>query len=317
MTDGKTGIIRTDKGSQGIVRKSTADAFIEQLKQAEKIAEWVSKSKTFGRAFSDEEGNINTGDVVSAILLGNELGIPPMSAITLGRRLNADSYMKVMKGRTLGLDPVSALSLISIIPTKAGDVIHTGIHTITKVLIENQIKINILEDFVEVYKYFTLENKEVEFDIHKDKLFIIEKFTTKQETQDAKDSGKILVFRKLFTRRTTVKLERENHNPITISYTLQDAVDAGLYKGVSSDGETVEGKANWNYHPATMLRNRTITIGGRIIAADKLQGTYETNEAIEFTDYQEVDTTPDDVTTILKEEEERKQSESKSNSEEH
>ena len=35
-----------------------------------------------------------------------------------------------------------------------------------------------------------------------------------------------------------------------------------------------------------MLRNRPLTIGGRIICGDRLQSTYSNDEASEFTDYE-------------------------------
>lgn len=267
--------------------KSSIDNFIEVLEQAEKLAKYVAESKTFGKAFQDEEGKISEGDVVSAIVLGSELGIKPMSAITLGKRLNADAYFKVMKGRELGLDPISSLTSISIIPNKNGDIIHTGVHVITKVLLDAGVQFQFLEDYAPVYKYINAKTKnEIDFDKHKDKIYIIDNETTKEEIDQANKENKILTIKKLFTRRTTVYFERDGFKPFPISYTLQDATDAGLYKGITSDGETVDGKANWNNHPATMLRNRPLTIGGRIICGDKLQSTYSSEEASEFTDYE-------------------------------
>lgn len=279
-----------DKGAN-LVRhsgtKSSVDHFIDVLQQAEKLAKYVSESKTFGKAFQDEEGKISEGDIVAAIVLGSELGIKPMSAITLGRRLNADAYFKVMKGKALGLDPISSLNSVSIIDTKNGPVIHTGVSVITKVLIDAGVQFEFLEDYTPVYKYVNAKTgTEVDYDRHKDRIYIIDKETSKEDLEKASKEDKILTIKKLATRRTTISFDRVGFKPFTISYTLQDATDAGLYKGITSDGVEVDGKANWNNHPATMLRNRPLTIGGRIVCGDRLQSTYSNDEASEFTDYE-------------------------------
>lgn len=269
--------------------KSSIDNFIDTLKQAEQLAKYVSSSKTFGSAFKDEEGNIVEADIISAIMLGNEIGIPPMSAITLGKRLNANAYFKAMKGRALGLDPISSQSAISIIPTQNGDVVHTGVSVITKVLLDSGVQFEFLEDYAPIYKYYNAKTKlEIDIDKHKDKIFVVDTETTEQELKDAKNEGLILCTKKLYTRRTTVHFQRSGFKPLTISYTLQDATDAGLYRGISTYGEEVDGKANWNNHPATMLRNRPLTIGGRIICGDRLMSVYSDDEASEFTPFEDV-----------------------------
>ena len=258
---------------------------VQMLKRAEALAEWVAKSSTYGEAFKDEDGKINPADVVTAVVLGSELGIPPMSSILLGKRLNANAYFKVMQGRALGLNPVSALNNISVIDTAKATVIHTGVHVITKCLIDAGIDINILKDYEPVYGYVNImDNKIVDVEVvGKDKIYEVTATSNPQEITKAKTDKKILVKKKEVNRVTEIEFKREERTPLKIKYSLREAIDAGLYKGVTTDGQEVKGKDNWNNHPATMLRNRAITIGGRIIAADRLQGIYSTEEASEFT----------------------------------
>lgn len=84
------------------------------------------------------------------------------------------------------------------------------------------------------------------------------------------------------TRRALVKLTRINSNGkesvVAIPYTLREAIEAGYYPGINSFGEEVKGKDNWISHTAAMLRKMSIMIGARIIANDKLNGIYETDE---------------------------------------
>ena len=287
-------VSKSDKQDAAVTKQ------IHALKSAEALAEYIVKSETFAKNFKDEDGNVNKSDVIAAIVLGSELGIPPMSAITLGKKLNTDAFFKVMRGKELGLDSISAMTNISIIPNKNGDTVHTGVHVIAKVLLDNKVKFKITEDFTPVYSYISTKTKnKVDVDRWREHIFSVDADTPIQDLNKAKEEGKILCTKRLETRRTTIVFNREGFEEIEISYTLQQATDAGLYKGTTSDGEVVEGKANWNNHPATMLRNRALAIGGRIICADKLQNTYSSEEASEFTDYEII--TEDDVKDIIQE----------------
>lgn len=306
MTDTRTGSNKVVKHSpkQVVTKRSKLSNFIDSIKDAEQLAEYVVNSDTFGSAFEkkvpvlDEEGNPkvdennnkitkiikNKADVIAAIILGAELGIEPMAAITLGKRLDANAYIKVSRGKKLGLDPMTSLDLIHIISTKNGQVVSTGIPVIAGVLLKNGIKVEVLEDFEPIdIQYNSFKDKtRVVYDPEK---HIIINNITKEELESELKAGKIPVVKKITDRRTTCVLTRDGQEPFRMSYTLQEAIDAGLYKGKNSDGEVVDGKDNWNKHPATMLRNRCITIAGRIIGADYLDGMYSNEEAQEFTNY--------------------------------
>jgi hypothetical protein len=311
----------TDNTSNPLVKhtptESSTDVFLKSIQEAEKIAEYVVNSETFGASFEkmvpdlDKDGNPKTNeegdikyvtvkskaDVISAILLGKELGIQPMAAISLGKLLNADAYFKVIKGRSLGLDPVSSIQNISVINTSAGKTIHTGVHVISKAIIDAGVDIEILEDATPVYSYVNYKNKEdLGTELNPD-WFVVSSATSKEALQKAITEKKIIVTRKIVTKRTTITFARKGRKPMTISYTLQQATDAGLYMGVNSvTGEEVKGKANWNNHPETHLRGRVISIGGRIIAADKLQGVYSSDELQDFTNYEIIEDEPKEQT---------------------
>lgn len=311
MTDNKTDSNKVTKYApkHGISKRSKYNSFIDSIKDAEELADYVINSDTFGTAFEkrvpeldeqgnpkvDEDGNKitkvikNKADVIAAIVLGAELGIEPMAAITLGKRLDANAYVKVSRGKKLGLDPMTSLDLIHIIPTKNGQTVSTGIHVITGVLYKNGIELDIIEDYEPIdIKYINAKDKtQVKYDI--DKHIIINNIT-KEEFEAELKKGKIPVIEKILNRRTTCVFTRDNHKPLKISYTTQQAIDADLLNGKTSDGREVDGKDNWNKHTATMLRNRTITIGGRIIGSDFLDGMYSNEEASEFTDYEIIET---------------------------
>lgn len=309
--DNKTGVQTTNK-SHGVSKSiNKFNNLIQSLKDAEELAEYVVNSNTFGVQFekrvvdTNDDGTPkldkdnkeiyktvkNKSDVIAAIVLGSELGITPMAAITLGKRLDAKAYTKVMRGRKLGLDPMTAIDLIYVIDTQNGPIVSTGVHVISGVLLKNNIKFEYSKDFDPVYEYISFKtSKAVRYD--EDKHFLVDKNSKKEDIAEAKKEGKEFVQRKVVDRITTCVLQREGYKDLTISYSLQNAIDAGLYKGTNSEGEPIDGKANWNNHPATMLRNRTLTIGGRIIAADHLDGMYSNEEAMEFTNYEIVEEEP-------------------------
>ena len=281
------------------------DEFLNSIKKAEQIAEYVINSKTFGAAFEktvvklDKDGNEvldkngnpvytkykDKNDVISAILIGQEIGIPPMTAIAMGGKLKNDAFIKVRRGKALGIDPITALDVIDIVPSGSGDKISLGVGIITKVLLDNHVKIEFLKDYANHYIYINSATKE-EIDIEtlpKDSYYIVTSASKATDITQAKTKNQTLLIRKA-TKITTIKLTRGNQS-ITKSYTLQMATDAGLYKGVTTDGVKVKGKDNWNNHPYNMLTNRPLTIAGRLIIGDKLYTSYSSDEISEFTDY--------------------------------
>lgn len=317
MEDNKNkekGLAKSNTQSSVSTRANKFNNLIQSLKDAEELADYVVNSKTFGVHFetkvvdTNEDGTPkldknnneiykvvkNKSDVIAAIVLGSELGISPMAAITLGAKLNAKAYTKVMRGRKLGLDPMTSIDLIHVIPTKNGDTVSAGVHVIAGVLLKNGIKYEYTQDSDPVYDYISLKTgKIVQYD--ESKHLAVDKNTTPEEINKAKEAKKDFVQKRITNRITTCVFKRDGYKDLTITYSLQDATNAGLYRGINEDGEKIDGKDNWNKHPATMLRNRTLTIGGRIIGADYLDGMYSIEEAMEFTEYEVVDEKPIDI----------------------
>lgn len=284
------------------------ESFLNKIKNLEVIADVISKSDIYSKVFrtakkdingnimKDEEGNIleevSKSDIICCIGLGREMGLDIFGSLAFGKALNTDSYKKVMRGKSLGLDPMASLSMISIIPTGNGDIIHTGTHVISNALNRGGIRYEIIEDFKPINIYYILDSelrdtgifvKENEYFDNKEKYYLITEAKDANELKSmAKSSGRTIIKPYITTRITTAVFKRTNYPDLTISYTLQEAIDARLYKGRTSSGEEVKGKDNWNSHPATVLRGRVITIGGRIIGSDKIHNTYSTEEAIEI-----------------------------------
>ncbi len=294
------------------------DSFIDKLNEAEKIADYIANSKTFSTQFEtqikDNEGmlirtEVNKADIIACILLGKEIGLQPMAAIVLGKKLNAKSYFSVLKGKELGLDPVSAIQQISVIATQNGDTYHIGTHIINKVLLDNNVKVTILHDFEPIYKYKESVPKQgILYENFDDKLMLlyINGVTTADEIKKALSEGKKVVIRTITDRFTEINFKRESKNiDYTLKLTLQECTDSGWYKGyhsteVDASGKPlfVEGKLNWNNMTRLMLRNRVISQGGRFVCDDKLNGIYSTEEVSDFTNVKVnvVDTIAEDVT---------------------
>lgn len=321
-----------------VQKKEPVKAY-QQLEELDKFAEFIVNSDTFGKSFdkvvkTQVEGKEvietvrNKHDVIACIILGAELGIDRMASIMLGKSLDANAYRKIEKGRSLGLDVISSLQNISIIPTGNGDIIHTGVHVIAKVLLDAGITLTFLEDFSTKWGYFTADGRPLDEDIIfdtrmklLDKFFLVTNANSKEEVAEAVQNKKVIITRRELTKVTTGFAKRKGEKDgLKISYTLQQATDAGLYRGYDSelkeaDGTPVyyKGKSNWNSHPATMLRNRVIALIGRIIAADRLQGMYLNEEAAEITN---TEIKVEDVIPTIVENEEIKTDETDNNIEE-
>jgi hypothetical protein len=279
---------------------SSIDLFMQRLKAFETFAEYIARSsyrKQFlvpmrdakGKEMRDENNEImeevSTADIVACLTLGQEMGLSEMGSIALGKQLNAENYKKVIRGRALGLDPIASLSLVSVIPTGNGDIFHTGVHVITNAMNKSGCEYEIVKDFNTEFIYYLVDDnnkksstyiKQEEYDNNTDKYVILSSTLSAEDVKDYKARNFTFVL-KFPTKVTTVNFKRGNRT-LTISYSLQEAIDAGLYKGTTSDGEKKNGKDNWNSNPATMLRNRALTNGGRIICSDIINNTYSHDE---------------------------------------
>ena len=263
---------------------------INSFEQAEALADWIAKSPVFNKGFKEqvqkEDGTselvVNKSAIVTCLLLGNELGFTPMVSVTFGKTLDREAAIKVERGRSMGLNPMAAMQNIYVFSTSQAEIVYTGIHVVNKVLTDAGIKRKILEDGTKpfyIYRYCKKElaNELVDYNKEtKDDFVVINDGHTADYIDKQVQEGKIPIIR-YATRRALVELTRGDES-IAIPYTLQQAIDAGLYVGTKSDGTESKGKANWNAHPETHLIKMSIMLGGRIIASDKLNGIYVDSE---------------------------------------
>lgn len=286
---------------------------INSFEQAKALADWIAQSPVFNKGFKEqvqkEDGTselvVNKSAIVTCLLLGNELGFTPMVSVTFGKTLDRDAAIKVERGRSMGLNPMAAMQNIYVFSTSQSEIVYTGIHVVNKVLTDAGIKRKILEDGTKsfyIYKYCKKElaNELVDYNKEtKDDFVVINDGHTADYIDKQVQEGKIPIIR-YATRRALVELTRGDES-IAIPYTLQQAIDAGLYVGTKSDGTESKGKANWNAHPETHLIKMSIMLGGRIIASDKLNGIYVdselhqaasiANRQVEDTEFEEVPVT--------------------------
>lgn len=283
---------------------------INSFEQAEALADWIAQSPVFNKGFKEqvqkEDGTselvVNKSAIVTCLLLGNELGFTPMVSVTFGKTLDREAAIKVERGRSMGLNPMAAMQNIYVFSTSQAEIVYTGIHVVNKVLTDAGIKRKILEDGTKpfyIYRYCKKElaNELVDYNKEtKDDFVVINDGHTANYIDKQVQEGKIPIIR-YATRRALVELTRGDES-IAIPYTLQQAIDAGLYVGTKSDGTESKGKANWNVHPETHLIKMSIMLGGRIIASDKLNGIYvdsELHQAASIANHQAEDTEFEEV----------------------
>lgn len=273
------------------VKAELAVKEITSFQQAEALVDFIAESPVFNGKFkesvTDEDGNqqivVNRNAIMTCLLLGNELGFTPMVAVTFGKSLNREAAIKVERGKAMGLNPMAAMQNIYVFNTSQMEIVYTGIHVVNKVLTDAGVKREIIEDGTKpyyIYKYCKadLRNEIVLYDeTTKDQYVVINDGHDESWIDDqVKNNGKVPIYR-IASRRALVKLTRGGE-VIAIPYTLQQAIDAGLYPGIKSDGTESKGKANWIAHPETHLVKMSIMLGGRIIASDKLNGIYVDSE---------------------------------------
>jgi len=291
---------KIEKVNRNELIKSTVsnDNVLVNLDAITKLANSV-KTSPFAKDFRNENGDVDEGAIISNMALGIEMGLSPVASLMLGKRLNANAYFSVLRGRELGLDPISSISKVYNISTSNGNVIALAVDIIIAKILESGTEIHYIRDFkpTPMYKSLTgqyLGHKYLLFDdegkLDEDFFLYVKDVTTKEELLEAQKQGKTIIYQSGITNVSTVRLVRKSNNiDKTFTYSLQEAIDAGLYNGFHSSlldtkGKPLymKGKSNWNNHPQTHLRHRPLSIGGRIVVADYLMGNYSIDEAIEI-----------------------------------
>jgi len=295
-------IVKKDKQEVATKPQSTStgildlDAYLEIEKLVDKLENSTIASQFKETVFDkDEEGDpiestkrviFNKADMVMCLALGRELGIAPMTALSYGKQLNTKAIAKIERGKRMGLDFTTSLDQIYIWSSGGRDLTYVSIHIVNAVL----NKIGVTQEIVNnghtpVVKYRNLETNEL-MDATPDNGKVIPNHLPadihRQLITKMKESN-LVAFTPNYIYTAEVKLTRYNKvlgrlDSISIPYTNQQAIDAGLLKGIKSDGTKVDGKDNWNNHPVTHLIKMSVMLGARIIAADALGGIYVDSE---------------------------------------
>lgn len=217
---------------------------------------------------------INIDNMVTCLLTGQELGLSPMTSLAYGRNLNLDAIQKVELGKTLGLSVTASLKNIFCFESGGTRQVYTGINIVEGCLNKHHIDIDIDEDFVPVYKYFNLQLDKPIIEFNPDRHIDVDEYNDDYVRAAMAEKGMVPVSRVIDTYRTTVSLIRKGKKT-TISYTLQEAIDAGLKSGKHSiTGADVKGKDNWDKHTRALMRKMAIMFAARICANDILNGMY-------------------------------------------
>lgn len=217
---------------------------------------------------------INIDNMVTCLLTGQELGLSPMTSLAYGRNLNLDAIQKVELGKTLGLSVTASLKNIFCFESGGTRQVYTGINVVEGCLNKHHIDIEIDEDFVPVYEYFNVQLSKPIIEFKPERHIDIDEYNDDYVRKMMAEQGMIPVTRVVKTYRTTVTLVRKGKRT-TISYTLQEAIDAGLKSGKNSiTGADVKGKDNWDKHTRSLMRKMAIMIAARICANDILNGMY-------------------------------------------
>lgn len=275
----------TTSNNNQLATKAAPNSIAGMLKALEgldQFVDYIANSETYNKNFKVSEVKdgkeikvVDKNAIASCIILGSEYGITPMKAIMMGNRLtHPHSIIKMERGRSLGIDPINALNLIYVWEKGGKETIYTSIHAVNKVLSDNGVIKEVIDDGTKPFGIYTTAKTNEPIDYNANLHIIVNTGITGEELKKYLDSGKMPV-KVTYTRRALVKLTRTNNNEsVAFPYTLIDAVEAGLYHGVKSDGTEVEGKDNWNNHPATHLVKMSIMLGARFIISDKLYNTY-------------------------------------------
>ena len=217
---------------------------------------------------------INIDNMVTCLLTGQELGLSPMTSLAYGRNLNLDAIQKVELGKTLGLSVTASLKNIFCFESGGTRQVYTGINVVEGCLNKHHIDIDIDEDFVPVYKYFNLQLDKPIIEFNPDRHIDVDEYNDDYVRAAMAEKGMVPVSRVIDTYRTTVSLIRKGKKT-TISYTLQEAIDAGLKSGKHSiTGADIKGKDNWDKHTRALMRKMAIMLAARICANDILNGMY-------------------------------------------
>jgi hypothetical protein len=274
--------------NDGIVKKaenSQVSIFKEQLAIAQDYADAVVNSM-YGKLFETlipDPANpdkqikvIKKEDIVACILLGRELGLSDMVSISFGKTLDKTAYFKVMKGKSLGMDTISSLQHVFTYEKEGQMIIGMDTHFINATILKAGINYKFVKDFERKVYYRDKNNVFLGY-ILDENWIIINRGIKPEGLKAALEQGKFPV-KEEFTFESSAIFYRKGWEPHIETYSLLDATQAGLYQGFDLLGNEIKGKPAWNANPKSIMNGRVITIAGRKIAGDALNGLYSLDE---------------------------------------
>jgi hypothetical protein len=307
------------ENSQISIIDRSLDATIASFEKIKAVATYISQSDAFTKGFEikDKDGNtvidpetgkpkINIADVTLCLMAGHELGLDLAGSIMYGAKLNRFTYISVIKGRSLGIDLATSIEKIITIPNKTGNTsTYTMVDIITSKLNSNNVVfLPFIKNYAPFYQYYDANREELELDKVLDENddlkpeYVLINLTgasdpkvaeeIKKTVAEAKTNGKIVVTKVQHGYYSKAKFVRTYPDGHVVThyqrFSTLDAERAELLPLWQTQNNVVvkvqDGKDNWIKNTPQMMNNRVISIGGRIIANDLLQGIYTREEIV-------------------------------------
>lgn len=292
------------------IQNNAFNSTIAAFEELKKVAEYLANSETFSKDFQskDKDGNIirdetgkpvvNSADIAFCLMAGREMGFDMTGSLMLGKKLNPQTYLSVLKGRGMGIDAATSMEKIVSIPTKNGLVSYTMVDIISAKLIQGGIKfLPFIKNYAPFYTYinaFTKEELDLDIilddnDDLKPEYFALTSTTKVEDIKRLQEENKIIVtkirhgfYTKIIFNRTMSDGSKLKH---VQRFSTVDAERSGYLPLYDDKGAIIQsGKPVWINATPQMMGNRCLSIGGRIIGADLINGIYTKEEAQDLID---------------------------------
>lgn len=243
---------------------------------------------------------VDEAAIIANMVLGKEMGFDYMASLAMGTTINAKTYLSVKRGKELGIGNLSSMAKIYHIPTNKGasHVISLAKDIIIAKIIESGTTINYIRKYEPTPMYKTMDgeylgHRHLIFDKDDNLLpsyfLFVDGVHSTEEVAKVMKSGKVIILQSGITFVSSVQLVRKSKSiDETFHYSIQEAIDANLHRGnhstlvIKGKPLYIDGKANWNNHPATHCNGRVLDLAGRIVVADVLMGNYSHEETIDI-----------------------------------
>lgn len=283
----------------------------EYVAKSETFSKGFEQKDKDGKVILDENSKpkINEADVAMCIMTGQELGLDLGGSLLYGKKLNRNTYLAAKKGLSLGVDISTAIEKVITIESKTtgNTVTYTMVDIISAKLLQSGIEfLPFIKNYAPFYIYKNNNGEELELDRILDENDDLKpeyalislvgandpKIAAEIKTAvaAAKDAGRTVVTREqhgYYSKAKFVRTYPDGKKVIHYQrFSSLDAERAGLLPsyGLAADGKTPvkvsDGKNNWITNTPQMMNNRVISIGGRIIGADLLNGIYTRDEIV-------------------------------------